>query len=264
MKMRKFAFMFLMLITLCFGTTSYCQDLDSINQNQQTGDGSPSSTDESYNNVGDMLRGYNALDDESMAKASKLANPVTSIIGVITGWVLMVTSAGVFLVTALDLAYIAIPFTRDWLNPAGGMQGGMQGGMPGGMNAMGGMQGGQQQPTSGRKFVSDEAIQAIAMAGGQAQQGSPMGGGMMGGGMMGGGMMGGGMMGGGMAQSQQPAGGKSVIMTYFKKRVFFMILFAISTTILMSSLLFDCGLNIGELLYKIISLFSDGISNVQM
>lgn len=262
MKMRRFAFALLLMLTLCFGTTSYCQDLDSINQGQQTGDNS-SAGDESYNNVSDALRGYNALDDESMAKANKLASPVVSIIGVCSGWVLLVTFAAIFLTTAFDLAYISVPFSRKWLNPAGEVQQG-GGAMGMGMGAMGNMGGQAQQAPVGRKFVSDECLQAMqeAGAGQQAQGGGAMGGGMgMGMGMGGMGAMGG--M-GQMSQSQMPAGGKSVIMTYLKKRTFFMILFAVASTILMSSVLFDCGLNIAELLYKIISLFSDGLSNVQM
>ena len=250
----KFTLAFLMMVMLMFSTTAFCTDLDTINnaqvQQEQGSEAGTSETDEAYNSIQDVMRGYNAVDQESMEKANQLASPLADIIGVLTGFIIAITTALVFLVTALDILYISVPFVRKFLNPEvaqGGMQGGMGMGMRGGM----GMQG--NQGGGGHRWVSDEAVQALQEAGvadgGQA-------------GAMGG-MNGYGGM-GAMGAQQQQSGGKSSIMSYLKKRAFFLIVFAITFTILMSSLLLDCGLNLADLLYKIISLFTDGISNVQI
>ena len=253
----KFTLAFLMMVMLMFSTTAFCTDLDTINnaqvQQEQGSEAGTSETDEAYNSIQDVMRGYNAVDQESMEKANQLASPLADIIGVLTGFIIAITTALIFLVTALDILYISVPFVRKFLNPEvaqGGMQGGM--GMRGGMGM--GMQG-NQGGGGGHRWVSDEAVQALQEAGvadgGQA--------GAIGGMGMGGY---GGMN--AMGAQQQQSGGKSSVMSYLKKRAFFLIVFAITTTILMSSLLLDCGLNLADLLYKIISLFTDGISNVQI
>lgn len=252
----KFTLAFLMMVMLMFSTTAFCTDLDTINnaqvQQEQGSEAGTSETDEAYNSIQDVMRGYNAVDQESMEKANQLASPLADIIGVLTGFIIALTTALIFLVTALDILYISVPFVRKFLNPEvaqGGMQGGMGMGMRGGMGM--GMQG--NQGGGGHRWVSDEAVQALQEAGvADGGQGGAVGGiGMPGG------------YGGVGAQQQQP-GGKSSVMSYLKKRAFFLIVFAITTTILMSSLLLDCGLNLADLLYKIISLFTDGISNVQI
>lgn len=250
----KFTLAFLMMVMLMFSTTAFCTDLDTINnaqvQQKQGSEAGTSETDEAYNSIQDVMRGYNAVDQESMEKANQLASPLADIIGVLTGFIIAITTALIFLVTALDILYISVPFVRKFLNPEVA-----QGGMPGGMGMRGGMGMGMQgnQGGGGHRWVSDEAVQALQAAGvadgGQA-------------GAMGG-MNGYGGM-GAMGAQQQQSGGKSSVMSYLKKRAFFLIVFAITTTILMSSLLLDCGLNLADLLYKIISLFTDGISNVQI
>lgn len=250
----KFTLAFLMMVMLMFSTTAFCTDLDTINnaqvQQEQGSEAGTSETDEAYNSIQDVMRGYNAVDQESMEKANQLASPLADIIGVLTGFIIAITTALIFLVTALDILYISVPFVRKFLNPEVA-----QGGMPGGMGMRGGMGMGMQgnQGGGGHRWVSDEAVQALQAAGvadgGQA-------------GAMGG-MNGYGGM-GAMGAQQQQSGGKSSVMSYLKKRAFFLIVFAITSTILMSSLLLDCGLNLADLLYKIISLFTDGISNVQI
>ena len=177
------------------------------------------------------------------------------------------TSAAIFLITALDLLYIGFPPMRSILYPAG--QSTPQGGMPmggmgmgrmgmmGGGMAMGGMQGSQAMATgSSHRWVSDEAIAAVALSQPVAAQAPVMGGGM---GM---GMAG---MGMGMPMANQaPAGNttQSAITVYFKKRIVFIVVFGICAVVLLSSVLTDCGLNVGMLILKIIGKLSDSASSV--
>ena len=228
---------------------------DGLGDSSTTEEGGNSGNDDS---ISDYLKGYTPVTDENMQKASKLAGPIASAIGTCSGFIIIVVSAGIFLVTALDLCYIGLPFTRNMLAPQAAGGGAPMGGMGmGGM--MGGMMGGAGAQAQPRKWVSDEAIQAVAMA---SPQGGAMGGSpMMGGGMgMGMGAMGG-MMGGAGAQPQAT---KSVILTYLKKRSFFIIVFTVCTILLMSSIFTDCGINLAELLYKVLDKFNGEISNVNV
>ena len=84
-------------------------------------------------------------------------------------------------------------------------------------------------------------------------------------------MMGGGMnpmMGGGMnmpgASNQQPQSTKSVILTYFKKRTLFIVLFIVASIVLTSSLLTHSGINIAELLLKLLGKGNTMISTVEV
>lgn len=236
--------------------------------------------------ISDYLHGYTPVTGDNMQQAGQIASPVVTFIGTISGFVIMVVSAAIFLVTALDLAYIALPFTRGLLNPtyaAGGAAGGMAAGGMGGMGMGGmGMRGGMGMGMGGgmaaggaqpgmehglrRKWVSDEAVycvQTYALGGGNnGAVAQPAMGGMggMGGMGMGGMGMGGAM--GGAPQTAMPM--KSVIFEYLKKRAFFLIVFAVATVILMSSVFTDCGLNLAALLTKIINGISGKIENVDV
>lgn len=246
----------------------YATSLDDLSQtNGSSNDSSPSSED--GNAVSDYLQGYTPITDENMEQASQLAGPVATAIGTITGFIIIVVSAGIFLVTALDLVYIGIPFTRSFLNPnygaaaqGGGMppMGGMGMGMGGmGMRGMGmGMAGGMQQgsqPMHNKCFVSDEAVACVNMV--MAQQ-APQGG------MMGGGMSPMGGMMGGMQAQQAPVHTKSVILQYLKKRSVFLVIFAVCTVILMSSIFTDCGINLAALLNKVLTKLNGAIGNVNV
>lgn len=237
-------------------------DLDGLSSGSTTND-SVSHGSSDNTSISDYLKSYNPVTDENMEKAGTMASPIVTALGTLSGFIIMLVSAGIFVITALDLAYIGIPFFRPSLNPnyvagaqGGSPMGGMGMGMRGGMG-MGGM-GGAQPATSGRRcWVSDEAIACVQSASQGQAQGSPMGGGM---GMMGGGM---GMMGGGMGQAQ-PAPTKSVIFEYLKKRTFFIIIFAVATVLLMSSIFTDCGLNIAQLGIKIMHKLNGSISNINI
>lgn len=272
----KFSTIILCLMCMLFMTTPIvlCEDLDSLNngsgnsQQEQQSSSGEGTGDEAFDSISDYMRGYNAVDDEDMAKANKMTNPITNFVGTLIGIIILLTDAFIFVTTAVDLMYIGVPFMRKYLAPGaeaqagGGAMGGMGGmggmGMRGGMmGGMGGMGGGAQ--ASPRKLISDEALMAVQTAGAGAQAG----GGAMGGMGMGGmGMMGGmGGMGGG-AQQQQSTG--SVIGAYLKKRIFFLIVFAVATTLLMSSVFMDCGLNLAQLGYKVMDMLNSGLSNVEM
>lgn len=184
--------------------------------------------------LGDALQNYNPITDDNMNQAKALANPITNIIGNVIGAIVLLTASGIFLITALDLAYIAMPFTRPLL-------------------------------TSKHQLVSDEALAAVSGAGGGQQaggMGSPMGG--MGSPMGGMGSPMGSPMGGGMGAGQQKQSTKSVITTYFKKRVVFMVIFAVATVILTSSLLTGVGINLAALLTEIIEKLNGIINGVKV
>lgn len=233
--------------------------------------------------IGDYLHGYTPVTGENMQKAGEVASPIVSFIGTVSGFIVMVVSAAIFMVTALDLAYIGLPFMRGILNPqyaaagaAGGApmggMGGMGMGMRGGMGMMGGMGGGMAaggaQPGMEhglrRKWVSDEAVYCVQTYANPAGAQPAMGGAMGGMGGMGMGMGGMGAMGGMGGGAQQPMPMKSVILEYLKKRSFFLIVFAIATVILMSSVLTDCGLNLAALLTKVINGVSGRVSEVDI
>lgn len=291
---RRVALVLMLMFTFAF-TSPYvvlATDLDAIQSQMNDGQPTQDMPSTNYNEYGgssndgnaisDYLRGYTPITQQNMQTASKTMSPIVSFLGTLSGCIVMFASAGIFVVTALDLCYIGLPFTRAWLNPQYNMAGGaaMGGGMPmggfGGMGRMGGMMGGgmmgggAQQPAQEygirRKWVSDEAVFCVNTYanGGMQQQGgmSPMGG-MGGMGMGMGGMMGGGMMGGGM-QPQQPMPTRSVVMEYFKKRVFFMIVFAVCTVMLMSSIFTDCGINLAELLNKVLIKVNGEISTLNV
>lgn len=259
MRQRVLSVLVLMFVLLAPVSTVFCTDLDSIHnsstgQNTQQSSGS-NTGDNAFDSISDYMRGHDAVSKKDMESASKIASPIVALIGKATGVIILLIDALIFFVTALDLLYIAVPFTRKYLNPANLQQGG--GMMPGmGMGArmgmgmsMGGGAQGAVDPNA-HKWVSDEAVAAIMMS--QPQQQGGMAGSMGMGGY------------GGIQQPQQQQSTKSTITTYFKKRIIFIVVFAIATTILMSSILVDCGLNLAQLMYKILGVFNDGISNVNI
>lgn len=257
---RKIALVLSMMCIIAFASpvvVLHAQSLDDLSSGS-----SSSSVDQGSGNdsgsISDYLKGYNPVTDENMQQASSMASPIVSFLGTVAGFIVMVASAGIFVVTALDLCYIGLPFTRSLLNPSYGASqggaspmGGLGMGMPGAMG--GGTQGAAPEQGLRRRWVSDEAVACVSMA----QQSSQPQGGMPQMGAMG-------MMGGGMIQQSQPAPAKSVITTYLKKRAFFLVIFTVATVVLMSSLFTDCGLNLAELLNKIMDKFNGQISNVNI
>ena len=245
-------FMLAVMLMMSFTTTVFATDLDKLNDGQNTTEQSQQS-DGHNDSVTDYMRNYKPVTDENMQNATQYASPITNAIGTFVGFVVMCVSAGIFAVTALDLAYIGLPVTRSFLNPQQAQQqgGGMSG--FGGMGSMGGAQQQTQEYGLHRKWVSDEAVACVAQASPQQQQGG------FGGGFGGSGF---GAMGG--AQQQQPQQTKSVISMYLKKRIVFLVVFAIATVLLTSSIFTDCGINLAQLMFKIMDKVNGTISGVQV
>ena len=228
------------------------KSLDDIS-NDSSSSSSDSNDDSSSGAISDYLNDYTPITNDNMAKASTLASPIANFLGTVAGGIVIVVEGAIVVVTALDLAYIGLPFTRSILNPNYAGAAAQGGGM--GMGMGGGMPGGQAAPQSGlrRQWVSDEAVQAVQNAQPQQQAGGM------------GGMMGGfGGMGGGMQQRQQPQPTRSVIATYFKSRIFFIVIFTIATIILTSSILTHSGINLAALLMKLLDKGNNMVSNVQI
>lgn len=247
-KIRLVALMCMICIMLFTSATSvFATDLDSWGGGTNT-EAQPDDNQSGSDNTGllDYMSNYNPLTDENMQEANKLAGPLATVIGNATGLILVIVTALIFLITALDLAYIAVPFIRKFLNPNLGTGQSASGGMPmGGMGGMGGMSRPSAPAGGGHCWVSDEAIASVNLAGGnqQAQPG------------MGAMSMGNPMMGGAPGPQAQPT--KSVIVTYLKKRMVFMVVFVVCTIVLFSSALTDCGINLAELLMNIIEKFNN-------
>ena len=264
---RTMALVLCMMFVFAFASpvVAMAKSLDDIS-NDSSSSSSDSNDDSSSGAISDYLNDYTPITNDNMAKASTLASPIANFLGTVAGGIVIVVEGAIVVVTALDLAYIGLPFTRSILNPnyagaaaqGGGMGMGMGGGFGGGYGRMGmggGMPGGQAAPQSGlrRQWVSDEAVQAVQNAQPQQQAGGM------------GGMMGGfGGMGGGMQQQQRPQPTRSVIATYFKSRVFFIVIFTIATIILTSSILTHSGINLAALLMKLLDKGNNMVSNVQI
>lgn len=191
-----------------------------------------SSSDNDSQALVDALMGTQGISDESVAKASVIAQPVVAALNVISAFLLVVLMGSIVCITVLDLIFIAVPPLRGVLHPSfsqAGASGGMmpmQGGFGGfgrgyGMG-MSGMAGSPQQSGGvvARQWVSDEAVASLGVSQPQAPQ-------------MGGMNMG---MPGMSMQAQQQQSSKSVVYTYLKKRTFFLIVFAFAAVFLTSSI----------------------------
>jgi hypothetical protein len=205
-------------------------------------------------NIGSIFDNI-GVDAEAAKKASQYVGPASKVVNLIFAIVLSIASLGLFLITSLDLLYIAVPPLRNLLYPGGqeqggggggmgmggmgmggmgmGGMGGMRGGYGGGMGGMGMGGGGQQQPQGNMisRWISDEAVAAVAHLQPPQQSGG-----------MGMGGMGGMGMGGG---AQAPAPMKSVLVEYLKKRAFFLIMFGICAVLLSTTIFSDLGIKLG-------------------
>lgn len=289
---RRIALILMLMFTLTFVSPIFISatSLDELQQQSQQTQEVPGSTvtetiiyeenvvEEQAGSTGalaDYMRGYTPITEENMQFAATTMSPFVNLMGNLAGCIMVFATSAIFVVTALDLCYIAIPTLRPFLNPQLNAASGAMGGMPmgggygsrgyGGM--MGGMSGGQpqQMPEHGlrRKWISDEA-ESVVNQYAQPQQQQPGMGGMSGMGMGMGMGMGYGGMGGMQQQPQQPTPMKIVIFEYFKLRVLFLVIFALASTLLMSSLFTDCGLNIAELGVKLMNKLNGKITEINI
>lgn len=220
------------------GTTDYSGNFIVAHAEDGLEDDIQSSTKD--NGVSDFLKDYQSMTSDQLQTASQKVSPLTNIIGYVMGGVITLTTSGIFLLTALDLAYISIPFVRGLLYSGGStaQAGGMGMGMSGGM---------AQQQSKPRQLVSDEAVQCVSLAsgGGASMPGMGMGMGMS--------------MGMGSMQQQPQQGTKSTIMAYLKKRTFFLVLFAICSVMLTSSIFIGTGINLAQWGMKIMEMVNNSI-----
>lgn len=170
------------------------------------------------------------IDESDIAAASVYASPIVSLLGWLGGFILVVTLGFLFFITACDIMYLTVPFLRGVLG-------------------------------EGKyRVVSDEAKAALGASGDSGASSGGMGG--YGGGMgdYGGGMGGyGGGMGG---DTNESSGGKSVLFTYLKSRMFFLIIFGIVSIVLTTSVFLDCGINVGNLVLKIMNTVNGSIAGL--
>lgn len=188
---------------------------------------------------------------EQVSVASKMLAPLTNMIGYIVGGILVIVFSGIFLITAIDLLYLAIPPLRNVLYKGEGGGGGAVGGgiMPGGFGGFG-RRGGYGSYNQGMaaearpiRFISDEAVQCAAMLqnGGAQPQ------------------IAGGVVGGAQMQGGQNMSMKSVMLMYFKKRAFFLVVLVICAVVLTSSVLLGTGMNLANWITKIINSLNNNI-----
>lgn len=186
--------------------------------------------------ISDMLRNQHPVTKDSMARAQNGVAPLVRMISGFISLILVLLSVWIFAQTAIDLVYLVVPFSRGVLNPnmvSGGAMGGMSMGM--GM----GMGGAQVSGNGGKKWVSDEAEQALN----EGQAGSV---GAANGAM---GMS----MGMGMAPQQNKP--KNVLGLYLKKRIGFMVLFAICLIVLFCTVPLTIGTTTANTLVSWVSNF---------
>ena len=212
--------------------------------------------------IGDWIGGQRGMTSENLNTASKTLSPLTSIMGNIVGGIIVIVFAYMFVQTALDLLYFAVPPLRNILYKGGAASGVAGGGMPmgggfgrsmmGGFGMAGGGNPGMAAEARPTQWISDEAVQCAAMLNNGGTAGQPM---------IAGGMMAGGMQAGAMATQQSGANVsmKSVIAMYFKKRAFFMIILAMCAIVLTSSVLLGTGVNLANWVTKILSAVNNNI-----
>lgn len=238
------------------GNSSSSSNSDSSDDDDLFGGLKDQEIDPEDKGVSDWLKDQRGVNSKQLESATQTMSPITNIIGYITGGIIILTVVGVVAITALDLLYIAVPPTRNFLYKAGtDGTGGFTGGFgAGGYERMGGMSmgaGGAAQGTNKpTQWVSDEAVNCAAMLGGSAQSAQ--------GGMMPGMGMGYGAMGAQQQQGQMKT--KSVIAMYFKKRLFFLILLAVCIIVLTSSAIMNCGVNLAEWFLKIVNMLNGKMS----
>ena len=222
------------------------------NNEANTPSGNTNNRDDS-NSISGQLKGYKAVNSEDMKHARESSGWLTSILGVVISFLVILVFPFTGVITACDLVYMYIPPLRKFLYSPG-----TDG--TGAMTGMGG--GGGSTSIFGVQWVSDEAVSVSALLGGSAQAHGHGGGGMMGGGFGGG--YGGGFGGGFGAQPNdvQQKGGKSAIRVYLGKRVVALTLLGVASVLLFTSAFTDFGINVGGMLLNLLAAVQDKLSGI--
>lgn len=223
--------------------------LDNFGNGEDTGSSSVdtgSVTEQSGSDVSDALKGYKPVDSQDIENARQSSAWLTDLIGIAISFLVIGTFAGIGLITALDMLYLAFPPVRNMLYTAG----------TDGTGGMSGMNMSGNSSVGGRQWVSDEAVQVASMLGGSAQangHGSPMSMGMPNMGMH-----------GSQASQVQQGGGRVAIGIYLRKRVTFLVLLGVASVLLFTSAFTDFGINVGGMLLELLGFLSEKLSNISI
>lgn len=223
----------------------YAQDnLNSFDNNTETTESSDIQSNNTKvdrgNSVSDELKGWKPIDSEDMQNARASSAWLTDLIGVAISFIMIIIFSVIGLITALDMLYIGVPWSRGMLYTPG----------TDGAGGLSGMNGTGKTSLLGIQWVSDEAVQVASMLGGSAQATghggvmSPMGG-------FGGGYGGVGL--GAQPQQVQQNGGRSPIRAYLSKRLVFLVYLGICSVLLFSSMFTDFGINLGGFILDLLS-----------
>ena len=195
--------------------------------------------------LGNFLGQHRGVTSDQLNSASEIASPVTNAVGYIAAFIIALTASAIFLITALDILYIAVPFVRPFLYTAGtdgtgAMTAGRYGGGPGGYGGYGGYAQNTSSSSGGRRhqFISDEAVTCAALLGGSSRTeniGAPG------------------------QRSNETRG--SVIKAYLIKRAGFMVLFVLCVVVLMSSALMGTGANLANFSIKVITAINNALKS---
>ncbi|MNL91313.1 hypothetical protein D3C81_10450 [compost metagenome] len=250
------------------GQNSTNQSSNTTNSTNKNKSNANTNNDDSYTNqsnvtdhnkeaaeaVGDMFKSA-GVDKEASEKASKIVSPIAKIMNAASAVVLGVASAALFVITALDLAYLSVPPIRGLLDGGGQSSGGSSGGFGGGYGGgygggFGGSSGGSQ--TASRCWISDEAKAALG-GGDTGSSGGGFGGGGFGGGY------GGGFGGGGFGGGSEKKPTKLAIVTYLKSRTIFLVIFGVCVILFSTTVFTDLGIRIGMWLLSVVSKGTNSI-----
>lgn len=195
--------------------------------------------------LGNFLWQHRGVTSDQLNSASEIASPVANAFGYIAAFIIALTASAIFLITALDILYIAVPFVRPFLYTAGtdgtgAMTAGRYGGGPGGYGGYGGYAQNTSSSSGGRRhqFISDEAVTCAALLGGSSRTeniGAPG------------------------QRSNETRG--SVIKAYLVKRAGFMVLFVLCVVVLMSSALMGTGANLANFSIKVITAINNALKS---
>ena len=220
-------------------------------------------------NASSIFKHKGGVTQKNMETGQRLGAPLWNLLGTGAGLIFSFIVAWQVFQTSIDLLYLYVPISRGFLAPNQDPQA-------------------QQGFFSSLTTISDDMQKAMELNGSNLNQNSMGAGGMQGGmgmnrgmgmnGGMGGGMgmgMGGGMgmnrgmgmgMQGGMGMSNpsmgnQPVNKKNTAITYFKNRALSLILLMICIGVLASSVLTDSGINLAELIMKVLNFFNTGLED---